>query len=98
VVQAAFVDHGNFEGIVQSACRRELVLSADDVRESGADISLPLAKSSGIDLDSVSPGDVVDATGTIDAKTAALELTGISSDEGLQRADDAELNQGDQAS
>ena len=98
VVQVASVDYSDFEGIVQGVCGRKLVLSADDLRESGEDISLPLAKGSGINLSSISPGDVVDATGTIHARTAALSLTGISSDEGIKRADDPDLKQGDQSS
>ena len=98
VVQVASVDYSDFEGIVQGVCGRSLVLSADDLRESAADIKLPLAKGSGIHLSSISPGDVVDATGTIHARTAALSLTGISSDEGIKRADDPDLKQGDQSS
>jgi hypothetical protein len=98
VVQIASADYSDFEGIVQEVCGRKLVLSADDLRESAADINLPLAKDSGIDLRSISPGDVVDATGTIHARTAALSLTGISSDDGIKAADDPDLKQGDQSS
>jgi hypothetical protein len=95
-----FLGYSDFEGIVQGVCAstEELVLSADDLRESGADITLPLGEDTGIDLGSISPGDVVDASGTIDADTGALALTGISNDEGIKRADDADLKQGDQAS
>jgi hypothetical protein len=98
VVQVASVDYSHFEGIVQGVCGRKLVLSADDLRESAADIELPLAKGSGIALSSISPGDVVDASGTIHARTAALSLTGISSDDGIKGADDSDLRQGDQSS
>ena len=98
VVQVASVDYSDFEGIVQGVCGRKLVLSADDLRESAADIELPLAKGSGIALSSISPGDVVDASGTIHARTAALSLTGISSDDGIKGADDPDLKQGDQSS
>jgi hypothetical protein len=98
-VDIKFLGYSDFAGIVQGVCTStgELVLSADDVRESVADITLPLDPEAGIDLGAISPGDVVDASGTIEEETFGIALTGISSDDGTKGAENAELQQGDQA-
>jgi hypothetical protein len=98
-VDIKFLGYSDFEGIVQGVCTStgELVLSADDVRESVADITLPLDPEADIDLGAISPGDVVDASGTIEEDTFGLALTGISSDDGTKGAESADLQQGDQA-
>jgi hypothetical protein len=98
-VDIEFLGYSDFAGIVQGVCTDggELILSADDLRESGTDLTLPLGEDAGIDLSGVEPGDVVNATAVIDQDTGALSLTGISSDEGIKGADDGDLAQGDQA-
>jgi hypothetical protein len=98
-VDIEFLGYSEFEGIVQGVCADtgELILSADDLRESGADLTLPLGEDTGIDLAAIEPGDVVDASAVIEEETSALSLTGISSDQRIKGADDPALAQGDQA-
>jgi hypothetical protein len=98
-VDIEFLGYSDFEGIVQGVCADsgELILSADDLRESAADLTLPVEPEAGLDLAVVEPGDVVDASAVIDQETGDLSLTGISSDAGIKGADDADLTQGDQA-
>ncbi|MFN8160918.1 MAG: hypothetical protein U0R52_07750 [Solirubrobacterales bacterium] len=87
--------YSDFEGIVISCPETgRLLLSADDVRESGQDISLMAAR--GIDLARLDIGDSVAVTGTIDDQ-GRLTLTGAASDEGASGADDAASGQGDLA-
>jgi hypothetical protein len=97
-VSAGFVETSSVEGIVQRACPESgrLVLSADDVRESGADVEIAVPQDSGIDLTAWSPGDVVDATVAIGRSAGALTLSGIASDDGAAGADDAATQQGAQ--
>jgi hypothetical protein len=83
------------EGIVQAACLQPagLVLSADDLRESGKDLTLAVAP--GIDLSRLLPGQAINATVTIGAD-GAYTLTGLSSDWGRKAADDGSQALGDQ--
>jgi hypothetical protein len=94
-----FLGYSDFEGIVQGVCPDlgVLMLSADDAGEAGADLALAVGDDAGIDLDTVEPGDVVDATATIEEGTLTLGLTGLSAEGGVDEADDADLAQGDQA-
>ncbi len=97
-VDIGFLGYSDFEGIVQGVCADgDLLLSADDLRESGADLTFTVEADAGLDLSDLTPGDVVDASGLIDEDTRKLSLTGISSDDGIKGADDSELAQGDQA-
>jgi hypothetical protein len=87
------------EGVVEAVCEPSgiLVLSADDARESGAQITLRVAdENSTIDLASLNPCNVVAATAAIDPQTRNLELTGVARDDGIKRADDSSLTQVDQ--
>ncbi len=88
-------DYSDLEGIV-AACPETggLVLSADDIREGGRDLTFTAAR--GIDLARLSLGESVDATATI-AEDGSLSLSGVVSDEGAAGADDASSGQGDLA-
>lgn len=92
-----YVGYSDFEGIVQAACRvpSQLVISGDGIRESGADISIPVPRE--FDLSGLAPGEPVNATALIE-ENGDLELTGLASDEGIRGADDADRAQGDLAS
>jgi hypothetical protein len=97
-VDIEFLGYSDFEGIVQGVCDDgSLLLSADDLRESAADLTMMPGADTGIDFDPIEPGDVVDASAVIDEETGELQLTGISSDAQIRGADDADLAQGDQA-
>jgi hypothetical protein len=84
----------DFEGVVMAVCAAEgtLLLSADDLRESGEDILFSVPKS--LDTGKLKTGDSVTATAAIDAG-GALSLTGLASDERAKGADDAATAQGD---
>jgi hypothetical protein len=86
--------HVELEGIV-AAVETEtarLLLSADDVRESGQDITLAIPVQ--IDASTLVPGDSVLASSDIGAD-GSLTLTGLASDERLKGAEDAKATQGD---
>ena len=83
-VDIGFLGYSDFEGIVQGVCADgDLLLSADDLRESGADLTFTVEADAGLDLSDLTPGDVVDTSGLIDEDTRKLSLTGISSDDGI---------------
>ena len=75
------------EAIVQGVCRssRELLVSADDVRESGREISLSLAESA--KLAKLKTGQVLKLGAEI-GDGAALTVTTIAGDEGRKGAED----------
>ncbi len=81
-------------GIVKAVCAAEdkLLLSADDVGESGKDVLLTVPES--IDTGKLKAGDSVTATTAIEAG-GALRLTGLASDERTKGADEAASAQGD---
>ena len=80
------------EGIVQGVCRdeRKLIVSADDVDESGADITLNAPAEIG--LKKIDAGEAVLATAVI-TDAGIYRLTALASDDRAKRADDAELIQ-----
>jgi hypothetical protein len=84
----------DFEGVVMAVCPAEgtLLLSADDLRESGKDLLFAVPKS--IDTGKLVAGDSVAATAAIEAG-GALNLTGLASDERTKGADDTATAQGD---
>jgi hypothetical protein len=86
--------HVELEGIVAvvEAETARLLLSADDVRESGQDIALAIPVQ--IDASTLVPGDSVLAGADIGAD-GSLTLTGLASDERLNGAEDAKATQGD---
>jgi hypothetical protein len=86
----------NVEGIVERACPSsgELAISADDIRESGSDITL--ASPDSIDLSLLELGKPIDATMQI-GEDGSYTLTGVSSDDGTSGANDSSAGQGDQA-
>jgi hypothetical protein len=96
IVEGPPVGPVSVEGIVERACpdSGELGLSADDIRESAADIAL--ASPDAIDLSSLEPGTPVDATMSI-GQDGSYSLTGLSSDDGVTGANDVSSGQGDQA-
>jgi hypothetical protein len=86
--------HAELEGIVASfdPASGQLLISADDLRESGQDIALVVP--AGIDAASLTPG--VSVLVSVDIGTdGSLTLTGLASDEHLKGADDADAIQGD---
>jgi hypothetical protein len=88
--------YSDFAGTVQAICPAtgELLLSADDIRQSGSDLVLSVPE--GLDLTRVDLGAPVAATATI-GDDGALELAGLASDERARGADDPDLIQGDLA-
>lgn len=84
----------DFEGVVMAVCPAEgkLLLSADDLRQSGKDILFTVPSS--IDAGKLKPGDSVAATAAIEAG-GALTLTGLAGDEQTKGADDAASAQGE---
>ncbi len=89
------VAEGDFEGVVQGVCRerRRLILSADDLRASEADLTFAVA-SKAISLRRLRPGDVVSAVAAIRGANGALRLVAIARDRGIGEADDPKLAQG----
>jgi hypothetical protein len=91
------VSYREFEGIVTAVCPEsgQLLISADDLRESEADLlfDLPAAE---IDLTRLRVGDSILATATIGAD-GTLSLIGLASDERTKGADDGKAMQGDLA-
>lgn len=86
----------DLEGIVQAACPtpRQLLLSADDVRQGAADLTLGVGD--GIDVTKLLPGQPVDVTATLGTDGSYL-VTGLVGDQGKKVADDPSTGQGDQA-
>lgn len=86
--------HVELEGIVGAVELEagKLLISADDVRESGLDITLAVPPE--IDVASLVVGDSVLASADIGAD-GSLALTGLASDERLKGAEDAKATQGD---
>jgi hypothetical protein len=84
----------DFEGVVMAVCPEQgtLLLSADDLRESGNDLLFTVPKS--IDIGKLKAGDSVAATAAIDAG-GALTLTGLASDERTKGADNDATAEGD---
>jgi hypothetical protein len=83
------------ESVVQTVCpggSPKLVLSADDLRESGRDLA-ELGVPTGIDLGKLKPGEAVQVAVDI-ASDGGLSLKGITSDQGVAGADDATQSQG----
>jgi hypothetical protein len=83
------------ESVVQTRCPAgspRLILSADDVRESGRDLA-PLAVPAGIDPNRLNPGQAVQTAVGV-AADGTLSLQGITSDQGAAGADDATQGQG----
>jgi hypothetical protein len=86
--------HADFEGVVAAICpaTRQLLISADDVREGGHD--LLFTAPDGIDTTAVAVGESVLASADI-AADGSLSLTGLASDERTKGADNAKATQGD---
>lgn len=86
--------HVEIEGIVGSFDPEaaHLLISADDVRESGLDITIAVPPE--IDATSLVAGDSVLVSAEIGAD-GSLTLTGLASDERLKGAEDAKATQGD---
>ncbi len=86
--------HVAIEGILAAvdAETARLSISADDVRESGQDISVAIP--AGIDPSPLAPGDSVLASADIGAD-GSLVLTGLASDERLKGAEDTTATRGD---
>jgi hypothetical protein len=87
--------NATIESVVQTVCpgaSPKLVLSADDVRESGRDLA-ELGVPSGIDLGKLKPGEAVQVAVDV-ANDGTLTLKGITSDQGAAEADDPSQGQG----
>jgi len=86
--------HVELAGIVAAVDleKAQLLLSADDVRESGLDITLNVPAD--LDVASLTVGDSVLASADIGAD-GSLALTGLAGDERLKGAEDAKATQGD---
>jgi hypothetical protein len=86
--------YSDLEGIVEAVCpdSRQVLVSADDLRQAGADLTLTVPEA--IDASGLQVDDSVAATAEFDA-AGTMTLTGLASDERLQGADDAKAAQGD---
>jgi hypothetical protein len=86
--------YGDFEGIVAAICadNRQLLISADDVRQGLRDLVFSVPPE--IDLEGLEVGESVAATATI-GPGGALALTGLASDEHVKGADDYAATRGD---
>lgn len=86
--------HADLEGIVAAVETEtaQLLISADDVRESGQDIVLAIPPR--IDASALVAGESVLVSADIGAE-GALTLTGLASDERLKGAENTEATQGD---
>jgi len=80
------------EAVVEGVCRdsRKLIVSADDVRESGHDIAIAVPDE--IRTAKLKPGQVLKLGAEI-AANGALTLTSVAGDEGSKGAEDADLVQ-----
>jgi hypothetical protein len=94
--------NASLEAVVQAACSAgsppTLVLSADDIREAGRDLTsrtppVGLAVPPGIDLTRLTRGEAVQVALGI-AGDGTLSIQGITSDQGTVGADDASQGQG----
>ncbi|MDX6583688.1 MAG: hypothetical protein QOI10_2872 [Solirubrobacterales bacterium] len=97
--QISLVVHGGepaastgVEAIVEGVCRdnRKLIVSADDLRESGRDISLSVPDQ--IELGALKPGQVLKLSAGI-RDNGGLELSSVAGDEGGSGAADPDLVQ-----
>jgi hypothetical protein len=78
--------------VQQTGCPGGIVLSADDIREAGRDLTaLPIPP--GIDPSKLTPGEAIQADLGI-AGDGTLSLKGITSDQGAVGADDVTQGQG----
>jgi hypothetical protein len=92
-VSQSTVSSASLEGIVQAVCpgSRQLVLSADDIRESERDSVLGVAQ--GIDLSRLRPGQPI--TATVELKPPdVISLGSLASDQGMKGASDSSQVQG----
>jgi hypothetical protein len=80
------------EGIVEGVCRSadKLIVSADDLRESGRDISLGVPDD--IELGRIDTGDVLRLS-TVIRDNGSLEVSTVAGDKGGKGADDPDLVQ-----
>ncbi len=97
-VDGAPLAYGDFAGIVTAVCPEsgQLLVSADDVRESDSDLLFGSLPELEIDLTRLDVGDSILATATIGTE-AQLSLTGLADDEHMKGAGDVEAMQGDLA-
>lgn len=86
--------YSDLAGVVIAVCAQEgrLLISADDVREAGADLILTVPAK--LATDELEPGDSVLATAEI-GTAGELTLKGLASDEHTRGADDPDATQGD---
>jgi hypothetical protein len=86
--------YSDFSGIIEAICPEssQLLISADDIRESGHDLVFTVPAE--IDTTKLEVGQSVVATANI-ATDGGLTLTGLASDERTKGADDAKAAQGD---
>ncbi len=86
--------YSDVSGVVTAVCAREktLLISADDVREAGADIAIAVPPK--LDTAGLEPGDSILATAEIGA-AGELSLKGLASDERSKGAADDAATQGD---
>jgi hypothetical protein len=86
--------YSDFAGVVTAVCAQEktLLLSADDLRQAGADLVIAVPPK--LATAKLAPGDSVLATADIGA-AGELTLKGLASDERSRGADDASATQGD---
>jgi hypothetical protein len=80
------------EGIVEGVCReaRKLIVSADDVRESGRDVAIAIPEA--IRVAALEPGQVLKLEVEI-TRRGTLKLSTVAGDEGAKGADDTDLVQ-----
>jgi hypothetical protein len=92
IVEGEGASGTDVEGIVEGVCRDDgkLIVSADDLRESGRDISL--AVPGDIELGRIDPGDVLRLTTEI-RDNGSLEVSTVAGDKGGKGADDPDLVQ-----
>jgi hypothetical protein len=86
--------YSDIEGIVEAVCpaTHQLLLSADDLRQAGADLTIVVPEA--IDTSRLGVGDSVAATANI-GTDGTLTLSGLAGDEQIKGADDARSAQGD---
>jgi hypothetical protein len=95
VTVTAQANNALIESVLQTECPAgspRLILSADDVRQSGRDL-VPLDVPNGFDLNKLSPGEAVQTAVDV-ANDGSLTLKGITSDQGAAGADDPTQGQG----
>ena len=88
---------GTLEAVVEGRCPNdsEMILSADDIRESSRDLA-PLTVGSGIDQNKLFEGQPVMVSFNLggSGSSATLTINGIGSDHGIGGADDPAQGQG----